>query len=164
MPGRPLSPQGLVPYLLEHGIEVGIAPQGIDDFTPAMAAWAVQNLRFDAGWVRFPLFLASFSTLIRTCPMPPHTLHRIALHTLLHATTYRTHPPPHPTPPKKLVSSGLPTPLALSLASSNIDKLLGVHANPQETDLVVTRDGGFLEFEGKVVAVISPGRGVVDLF
>lgn len=55
MPGRPLSPQGLVPYLLEYGIEVGIAPQGIDDFTPGMAAWAVQNLRFDAGWVRLLL-------------------------------------------------------------------------------------------------------------
>ncbi|EIM86583.1 composite domain of metallo-dependent hydrolase [Stereum hirsutum FP-91666 SS1] len=113
MPGRPLSAKGLVPYLLEHGIEVGIAPQGIDDFTPAMAAWAVQNLRFDAGW---------------------------------------------------LVSDGLPTALALSLASSNVDNLMGVHANPEETDLVVTRDGGLLEFEGKVVAVISPGRGVVDVF
>lgn len=154
MPGRPLSAKGLVPYLLEHGIEVGIAPQGIDDFTPAMAAWAVQNLRFDAGWVRpLPLHSFPFPSLFPSSPPvlslhnsdpPPYTL---TLHTHL-----------------QLVSDGLPTSLALSLASSNVDNLMGVHANPEETDLVVTRDGGLLEFEGKVVAVISPGRGVVDVF
>lgn len=55
MPGRPFSHLNLVEYLLECGVEVAIAPQAIDDFTPAIGAWAVQNLRFDAGWICLPL-------------------------------------------------------------------------------------------------------------
>jgi len=49
IPGPPLTPQDFVSYLLSQGIEVGIMPQGIGEAD--VDAWAVQNLRFDAGWV-----------------------------------------------------------------------------------------------------------------
>jgi len=52
---------------------------------------------------------------------------------------------------------------AHAMASSNIEKLLGVEADPAWGDIVVTQGGDLLSFEGKVVAVISPRRGVVDL-
>ena len=51
---------------------------------------------------------------------------------------------------------------ALALASANLEKLLGVKADSLQGDLVVTRGGDLLEFS-KVVAVISPRRGVVDI-
>ena len=50
IPGPPLTPQDFVSYLVSQGVEVGIMPQGFG--TADMDAWAVQNLRFDAGWVR----------------------------------------------------------------------------------------------------------------
>jgi hypothetical protein len=49
---------------------------------------------------------------------------------------------------------------AYALASSNIEKLLG--AKPSR-DLVVTHGGDLLDFNTKIVGVISPERGVVDL-
>ena len=53
---------------------------------------------------------------------------------------------------------------AIALASSNLEKLLGINADEAELDLVVTVGGGLLDFESKVVGVISPSRKVVDLF
>ena len=53
---------------------------------------------------------------------------------------------------------------ALAMASSNVEKLLGVESNPYISDLVATAGGDLLSFEGKVVAVISPRRGKVDFF
>ncbi|THG92619.1 hypothetical protein EW026_g8341, partial [Hermanssonia centrifuga] len=50
----------------------------------------------------------------------------------------------------------------LALASVNLQQLLGVHSF--ETDLVASKGGDLLDFDSKVVAVISPRRGVVDLF
>lgn len=50
---------------------------------------------------------------------------------------------------------------AFALASVNLERLLGVQ-NPI-TDLVAVKGGTLLDFEGKVVGVISPQRGVVDL-
>ena len=50
IPGPPLTPRDFVSYLVSQGVEVGIMPQGIG--SPDMDAWAAQNLRFDAGWVR----------------------------------------------------------------------------------------------------------------
>ncbi|KAM5543998.1 hypothetical protein V8D89_002615 [Ganoderma adspersum] len=50
---------------------------------------------------------------------------------------------------------------ALALASSNLEKLLGVTADGLQGDLVVTRGGDLVEFS-KVVAVISPRRGLVN--
>ena len=57
IPGPPLTPQCFVSYLISQGVEVGIVPQGFGE--KSMDAWAAQNLRFDAGWVRGcdPLFL-----------------------------------------------------------------------------------------------------------
>ncbi|KAI0062927.1 composite domain of metallo-dependent hydrolase [Artomyces pyxidatus] len=113
MAGHPLTETSLVPYLLDHGIKVGIAPQGIDDFSPGMAAWSARKLRWDAGWVA--------------------------------------------------VEGNLTEQEIYPLVSTNIDKLLGVRANPAHGDLVATRGGGLLSFEGKVVAIISPRRGSVDI-
>ena len=49
---------------------------------------------------------------------------------------------------------------ALALASTNIRKLLGVKGSG---DLVATKGGSILDFESKVVGVLSSSRGVVDL-
>ena len=49
------------------------------------------------------------------------------------------------------------------MVSTNVEKLLGVEVSPYETDLVATSGGDLLSFEGKVVAIISPRRGAVDL-
>ncbi|KAJ6577401.1 carbohydrate esterase family 9 protein [Mycena capillaripes] len=53
----------------------------------------------------------------------------------------------------------------LALGSTNVAKLLGAKAPGIFTqDLVATRGGDLLGFDSKVVAVISPSRGLVDLF
>jgi len=49
---------------------------------------------------------------------------------------------------------------ALALATVNVEKLLGLDAN---NDLVATKGGEILDFQGKVVAIINAKRGVVDL-
>lgn len=52
---------------------------------------------------------------------------------------------------------------ALALASVNVEKLLGVHIDDAQSDLVATRGGGLLDLSSKVVGIISPRRGIVDL-
>ncbi|OCH88874.1 carbohydrate esterase family 9 protein [Obba rivulosa] len=52
---------------------------------------------------------------------------------------------------------------ALALVSVNLEKALGVQTDRLQSDLVATRGGDLLEFS-KVVGIISPRRGVVDLF
>ncbi|EPQ56066.1 hypothetical protein GLOTRDRAFT_15437, partial [Gloeophyllum trabeum ATCC 11539] len=52
---------------------------------------------------------------------------------------------------------------AHAMASRNIEKLLGVESSPILRDIVATKGGDLLSFEGKVVAIISPRRGVVDV-
>ena len=54
--------------------------------------------------------------------------------------------------------------LAIAIASSNVERLLGVKADPYDSDVVATAGGDLLSFEGKVIAVISPRRGKVDFF
>lgn len=49
----------------------------------------------------------------------------------------------------------------LALASVNLERLLGLQNSV--TDLVAMEKGSILDFEGKIVGVISPMRGVVDL-
>jgi hypothetical protein len=49
----------------------------------------------------------------------------------------------------------------LALASVNLEILLDVKT--VNDDLVATKGGSLLDLEGKVVAIISPSRGVVDL-
>ncbi|KAI0653864.1 carbohydrate esterase family 9 protein [Cubamyces menziesii] len=51
---------------------------------------------------------------------------------------------------------------ALALASTNVEKLLGVETEGSQNDLVATLGGDLLSFS-KVVAVISPRREVVDI-
>ncbi|KAH7885714.1 hypothetical protein F5I97DRAFT_1874828 [Phlebopus sp. FC_14] len=53
---------------------------------------------------------------------------------------------------------------AMTMATTNIEKLLGVKRGAIECDMVATRGGELLSFGGKVVAVTSPRRGVVDIF
>ncbi|KAF8161153.1 carbohydrate esterase family 9 protein [Crassisporium funariophilum] len=50
---------------------------------------------------------------------------------------------------------------AMALASVNLERLLGVQA--PNTDLVVVKEGSMLDFEGKVIGMISPLRGTVEL-
>jgi len=52
---------------------------------------------------------------------------------------------------------------ALALASVNLEKLLGVKRGHSQGDVVATRGGTLLEFQSRVVGLISPSRGVVDL-
>ncbi|KAM5537547.1 hypothetical protein V8D89_008760 [Ganoderma adspersum] len=52
---------------------------------------------------------------------------------------------------------------AIALVSTNVEKLLGIERDSDETELVATSGGDLLEYS-KVVAVISPTRGVVDVF
>lgn len=53
---------------------------------------------------------------------------------------------------------------AIALASSNLEKLLGLKSGTVTSDLVATTGGTVLDFESKVVGVVSAKRGVVDLF
>ncbi|KAJ4472839.1 carbohydrate esterase family 9 protein [Lentinula edodes] len=53
---------------------------------------------------------------------------------------------------------------AIALASSNLEKLLGLASGTVSSSLVATTGGTILDFESKVVAVASAKRGVVDLF
>jgi hypothetical protein len=52
---------------------------------------------------------------------------------------------------------------ALALGSVNLEKLLGVPPSRSSGDLVVTRGGTLLDFEAKVIGIIAPRRGFVDL-
>ncbi|ESK86826.1 carbohydrate esterase family 9 protein [Moniliophthora roreri MCA 2997] len=53
---------------------------------------------------------------------------------------------------------------ALSLASTNIDTLFGLSGEEVDSDLVAVKGGNLLQFEGKVVGVVSQRRGVVEVF
>jgi hypothetical protein len=55
---------------------------------------------------------------------------------------------------------------ALALASTNLEQLLGCDPGGASgtSDLVATRGGDLLSLESKVVGIISPRRGSVDLF
>lgn len=53
---------------------------------------------------------------------------------------------------------------ALSMASFNVERLLGIENDGSDADIVATEGGELLSFEGKVVAVISGRRNVVDIF
>ena len=52
----------------------------------------------------------------------------------------------------------------IALASTNVELLLGGDVEPAGIhDMIVTEGGDILEMQSKVVAVISPGREIVDL-
>ena len=105
-----------------------------------MDDWAVQNLRFDAGWVRG----LDLPHLKNRTGLPPLQIHRIS-----NGKVSKTQ--------------------ALEIASTNVDRLLGLSAEgtSEEFDLgssVATKGGDLLSFEGKVVAVLQKELGVVHLF
>ena len=52
---------------------------------------------------------------------------------------------------------------AYALASTNLDKLLGIKHNGEDADLVAIEGGSLFDLSSKVVAVVSPQRGLVDL-
>jgi hypothetical protein len=51
----------------------------------------------------------------------------------------------------------------LALGSTNIVKLLTSRVQHEQGDMVATRGGDLLDFGSKVVAVLSPSRGLVDI-
>lgn len=53
---------------------------------------------------------------------------------------------------------------AYALASTNLDKLLGIKHGSDYADLVAFEGGSLFDLSSKVAAVISPERGLVDLF
>ena len=113
-------------------------PQGVG--MENMDAWAVQNLRFDAGWVR-GFDLPPFQNRVN---LPPLQIHEI--------------------------SNGKVSKIqAFEIASTNVDHLLGLSAEDSKEDidlgaLVATKGGDLLGFKGKVVAVLQKELGVVHLF
>ncbi|KAH8825118.1 carbohydrate esterase family 9 protein [Flagelloscypha sp. PMI_526] len=52
---------------------------------------------------------------------------------------------------------------ALSLATTNVEKLLGVDVEANNSDLVAMSGGSLLDFTASVAAILSPRRGCVDL-
>lgn len=55
----------------------------------------------------------------------------------------------------------IPYQQALALASTNLERLLGLKNG--NSDLVAVAHGGLLSFEGKPTAIISESRNTVDL-
>ncbi|KAF9646963.1 hypothetical protein BDM02DRAFT_2841164 [Thelephora ganbajun] len=53
---------------------------------------------------------------------------------------------------------------AYALASTNLDKLLGIKHGSGDGDLVAFEGGSLFDLSSKVAAVVSPQRGLVDLF
>ena len=55
---------------------------------------------------------------------------------------------------------------ALALASTNLERLLGLEENTSDylADLVAYEGGDIFDFSSKAVGVLSPRKGVVDLF
>ena len=53
---------------------------------------------------------------------------------------------------------------AYALASTNLDKILGIKHDSEDADLVAFEGGSMFDLSGKVAAVVSPHRGLVDLF
>ncbi|KAJ7454819.1 hypothetical protein FB451DRAFT_1517602, partial [Mycena latifolia] len=53
---------------------------------------------------------------------------------------------------------------ALEMASSNIEKLLGIHSTGTSTEFAVTSGGDLFSLDSKVIGMVSSKRGVVDLF
>ena len=52
----------------------------------------------------------------------------------------------------------------MALASTNLERLLGFEVEAETADMIAIEGGDILDFESKVVGVLSPRRSVVDLF
>ena len=67
----------------------------------------------------------------------------------------------------KISNGGVSKIEAFEIASTNVDYLLGLDDDSEEVDpgaVIATKGGDLLDFEGKVVAVLQKGLGVVHLF
>ncbi|KAJ3740867.1 hypothetical protein DFH05DRAFT_1528666 [Lentinula detonsa] len=62
------------------------------------------------------------------------------------------------------LEAGISKAEAIALTSSNLEKLLGLTSGTVSSNLVATTGGTILDFESKVVAILSSKRGVVDIF
>jgi hypothetical protein len=95
--------------------------------------WCARNTRFDLAWVYFP------SMVRRRCiDVIPFQL--------------------------SIEAGGrISKEQVFALASTNIMKLLGGVNIPEMSDLVATEGGDLLDMSGKVVAIISPRRNLVDV-
>ena len=129
-----MSAKSQVVTLLEHGVTVGLGTIDADK---------ARNTRFDAGWVR--------------C-VPHYMRFKRSSARLTNLAFYST-------PLQAALEGGdaISKAQAIALVSTNVEKLLGIERDSDETELVATSGGDLLGFS-KVVAVISPTRGVVDVF
>lgn len=121
--------------LFAHGVTVGIGHQGVEE-DAQMSGWAARNLRWDAAWVSCSVYDAVHYHDTPSFLVQVH----IDSHGLISIED------------------------ALNMATTNVEKLLGVTRTALDSDTVATRGGELLSFEGKVVAVTSPRRKMVDLF
>lgn len=133
--GPPVTEQSLVTTLFVHGVTVGIGHQGVNE-EAYLSAWAARNLRWDAAWVSYSVCDAVHYHDVISFPVQAHIDSR------------------------GLISMED----ALNMATTNVEKLLGVTRRASDSDTVATVGGELLSFEGKVVAVTSRRRGVVDHF
>lgn len=119
--------------LLAHGVTVGV---GVPE------AWEARNTRFDVAWVSPDVsFDGSASAVV------------VLMMSFVAAVRSQA----------ALESNGtISKSTALALASTNVEKLLGVQTEGSQNDLVATQGGDLLSFS-KVAAVISPRREVVDI-
>jgi len=53
---------------------------------------------------------------------------------------------------------------ALALVTTNLETLLGAAVRAADGDIVAYRAGDVLEFDSKVVGIVSPRRSSVDLW
>jgi hypothetical protein len=53
---------------------------------------------------------------------------------------------------------------ALALATTNLEKIFGFHEDPEDDDLVAFQGGDMFSLESKVVAIVSPRAGHVEIF
>ena len=50
------------------------------------------------------------------------------------------------------------------MGSTNLERLLTGYVSVEGVEMVATQGGGLLDMNSRVVAVISPRKGLVDLF
>ena len=53
---------------------------------------------------------------------------------------------------------------AVAMASTNLERMLGISSSDMKGEWVAYMNGGVLDFTSKVVGVVSERRGVVELF
>jgi hypothetical protein len=62
------------------------------------------------------------------------------------------------------IESGLSKETVFAMASTNLEKLLGVRVDHHHRDLVATQGGDLFDMKARVVAVLSPNRETTHFF